>query len=1273
MSPRLKTLLHHVYHYGVYLLGGVVIVISLAALGFKFWVMPNIDRFKPDVEAAASRALGKPVTVGRLEAGWDGINPRLGLRELRVAAGTGAPLDLPSVDAVISWLSLALLEPHLASLTLEQPRLAIRRDAAGVIYVAGIAVNLPGAPSPFPDWLLRQPRIIVRDATVSWLDEKLAAPELRLDKVRVYVRNRFGRHRFGGVALPSDAAGRLELRGDLRGDAISRFDTWSGQLYARVDAARFDTWGRWVPWAQEAVRHGTGDLRFWLDLEQGQVRSLTGDTRLRGVAINVSGVEALPDLAFESLAGRVGWAREFDRQGQASSQTFFVEQLRFAVAGETPSEPASVRVRLTPDGRGGFKTVSANAGNLRLEALTALTGALPLPRRGHDLIAALNPRGLVESASGHWSGARDYGFKLRVRDLGANAYANLPGFSGLSAKIEADQTAGSAELSGRDLVLSMDRVFRHPLQFKQLDALANWKISERGTELLIEKASFNNADLTGSAEGRIELPTTAKPRLDLRAHLSHGDARAVYRYLPHAVGNDAYEWVKRGVIGGHSDDTRLVLKGDLAHFPFDKGGGEFKVTVKMVNGVLDYAEGWPRIEGVNGNLVFHDKGMTLTADSGRILDARLGPVRAHIADLHMSWDEMLLIDGRATGPTQTFLDFIEQSPVNEHTGGFTEKLRAEGNGELGLNLHLPLRHIKDSTLGGAFTIKDNRIDLGDDLPDLEQVNGRLAFTESSVQARNLQTRVFGLPATLAIDNSRAGEVRAQLRGSITADALKPHLPVSLAGRVSGVSDWRADVLVGKARNEVQISSDLVGLALALPTPLRKHAAQAVPLTITRTPGDLRDSVVKASYGNLVSLRAELPIDGPARVAVRLSQGEAPPPKDAGISVTGALRYLDLDAWRALDLGQSATRGPETRNPALREINVSLNEFKVAGRALHDTHVRAQPAGSGWKVVLAGRELDGVVFALPGTGGTRVIANFKRLTIPEPAADTPLGEAAATASQSLAEVEVNARNFNWKGLDLGELHLRLSPEKIGYTLDHVSLALPEGRLEGKGVVSNHPRRPTRLNLTLASADLGKLLGRLGYPGGIRGGEARFAGDLNWTGGVEDFAVAKLSGDYTVAVKKGQFLKVEPGVAKLLGILSLQALPRRITLDFRDVFSEGFAFDEILGDVYLDRGAAYTKDLKMNGPAAKVSMSGVVDLVAESQNLRVNIQPRLDDTVAVASAIVGGPVVGIGALIAGKVLKNPLGQALYFDYRVTGGWSEPVITKMKRQVKEAAETH
>jgi uncharacterized protein (TIGR02099 family) len=516
-----------------------------------------------------------------------------------------------------------------------------------------------------------------------------------------------------------------------------------------------------------------------------------------------------------------------------------------------------------------------------------------------------------------------------------------------------------------------------------------------------------------------------------------------------------------------------------------------------------------------------------------------------------------------------------------------------------------------------------------------------------------------LPAALSFDSQSGGQVHAQLKGRVTAEALKPFLPTRLASRISGASDWQADVHLAKQLNEIQISSDLAGLALALPSPFRKTAAQTVPLTITRVPGGLRDSVVKVRYGNLASVHAVLPVDGPARIALRLSAGEVPAPREAGLSISGALRTLDLDAWRALELGEAETDGP-----GLREINLSLQELKAAGYVLHDTHVSARPTGGGWKVALAGRELAGDVLALPEGNGTRVIANFKRLTIPDPAPDALPGEGAGIADQALVAAELNAQSFSWKGKELGELNLRLSPEKGGYSLDRFSLAMPEGKLEGRGFLSNQARRPTHLNLSLDAANLGKLLARLGYPGRLRGGAGTIAGNLTWPGGAEDFALAGLAGSFNVAINKGQFLKVDPGAAKLIGILSLQALPRRIALDFRDVFSEGFAFDEFAGDVHLQRGSAYTRDLKMNGPAAKVRMSGVVDLLGEAQNLRVNIQPRLDDSVAVAGAIVGGPVVGIGALIASRVLKDPIGQALYFDYSVTGTWSEPIITKLKR---------
>ena len=1316
--PRLIYLLRRLYHYAVYVAGGAVIVVCVVALAFKFWVMPNISSYEGMLENVASKAVGQPVDIGVLEADWSNFNPRVILRDVRIPSPVAVPLPpqgvhplremavpatdqlfLPRVEAVFSWLSLPLLDLRLASLNLEQPRLAVHRDVAGVIRVAGIPVNVVSAPSPFPDWLIKQPRIVIKDAEITWRDEKLDAPELRVSGVRILLENRFGRHRFGGIAYPTAAAARrLELRGDLKGRTVHDAAGWSGEVYARVDDARFESWGRWVPWAQESVRGGVGDMRFWLSLDKGAALGLSGDVRLDNVAINID--KTLPDLVFDSLTGHAGWARAKE------VQSFYVDRLRFKTPGAAPSEPAAVRVNLTPDGQGGFKRIGASARNLRLEALTALTGALPLPKRGHDLIQLLNPRGLVEEGAGHWAGMNDYGIKLRIQAAGINAYEHLPGINGLSARVEANQGEGSALIDGRGLNLTLPNIFRHDLSFSQLDAKADWKFDAAGMKLNFAAERIVNPDLDGTLEGSLIFPKSGPVVADIGAHLLRGEANAVYRYLPLKVGNNTYEWLKHGLLSGKSDDVRLVLKGPLDRFPFDKGGGEFKVAIKMVDGVLDYAPGWPRIGGVNGMLVFHDMAMTLNADSGRILDVRLGPVKVSIPDLHYAPEESLYIDGQAQGETRAFLDFIKRSPVNSHTGGFTEAFKAEGEGHLDLHLHIPLRKMDATTLAGSFACNDNRFDPGGDLPELTGVSGSVNFTQATLQAKDIRAQVLGLPVTLDIDSvaaapsgseARQGErqnarqVRVHLDGEIGAAVLKPYLPAALVGRISGTTRWQADIGMNAShKSALALRSDLAGLSVNLPAPLGKAAAQSMPFSIVKetvaaTNGAEVDALF-ARYGDLLTLRAQLPKEAAARVNVRIGAGDAAAPSEPGLWVSGVMRLLDLDAWRQLDLGGQSLSSGESGKLPLREASIAFNELHFFNRRLNDTHVKLRPAGAGWRIVLAGREITGELVTIPSGPGVSVLANFKRLSLPEALPGKPQEADSGTPDalgKSLVSLELSADSAVWQGRDLGELHLRLSPDtskmtgetrgvrKPGLRLENCLLKSPDGQLRGKGLFANHPRQPTQLEFELESDNLGRLLDRLGMPGRLKRGGGRIAGPLGWMGGLEDFNLATLQGDLEVSIKQGQFIKVDPGAGKLLGILSLQALPRRIALDFRDVFSEGFAFDQVAGDVHLERGSAYVKDLRMNGPAAKVSMSGVVDLPRETQNLRVTIQPRLEDTVAVAGALLGGPVVGVGALIASKVLKNPISQAASFEYVITGAWADPVIAKVvkpKAQVNQ-----
>ena len=110
---------------------------------------------------------------------------------------------------------------------------------------------------------------------------------------------------------------------------------------------------------------------------------------------------------------------------------------------------------------------------------------------------------------------------------------------------------------------------------------------------------------------------------------------------------------------------------------------------------------------------------------------------------------------------------------------------------------------------------------------------------------------------------------------------------------------------------------------------------------------------------------------------------------------------------------------------------------------------------------------------------------------------------------------------------------------------------------------------------------------------------------------DFSYASLNGTLKLDAGKGRFLKMDPGAGKLLSILSMQALPSHITLDFNDVFSKGFQFDSINGNASIKGGVIDTQDFKIVGSAAKVTMRGSVDLEQPKRRICASrFSPRLE---------------------------------------------------------------
>ncbi|WP_442770901.1 YhdP family phospholipid transporter, partial [Zoogloea ramigera] len=403
----------------------------------------------------------------------------------------------------------------------------------------------------------------------------------------------------------------------------------------------------------------------------------------------------------------------------------------------------------------------------------------------------------------------------------------------------------------------------------------------------------------------------------------------------------------------------------------------------------------------------------------------------------------------------------------------------------------------------------------------------------------------------------------------------------------------------------------------------------------------------------------------------MSLNEPLRPGDKGVMLSASADRLDADAWRKALAGKSGApaEGAAEGDDAFPISGVALRagELQMLGQRLNDVRLRAVMEEGGWQARLASREATGdVVWRDQGRG--RLQARFKQLAIGSPDKD---GEAEREVpdEERLSELpglDISADSFVLRGRQLGRLDLKAANQGETWRLEQLSIANPDGVLSGKGLWRPGAREETRLDFRLEVASVEKLLARFGYPEAVRRGRGSLAGEIAWKGPPTALHLPSLGGHMQVAVENGQFAQLEPGVGRLLGVLSLQALPRRITLDFRDVFSQGFAFDQVSGSIQMKNGVLGTKDLELSGPAAKVFMSGEADAVKESQNLRVKVQPTLSESVAVGSAIASmgaiHPMVGVATYLVQKALRDPVEKLFSFEYAVTGNWSDPKVEKL-----------
>ncbi len=1226
-------------------------------IGLRYLVLPHINDYREPIAQTITRAVGQRVTIGSIAGSWQGYRPELNLIDVKVLAADGQPaLALDRVETVLSWLSLLSAEWRFDSLAVYGPALEVKRDAAGVLWVADIALQpQDGAGGGFGDWLLEQRQVLVRDATITWLDEMRSAPKLQLDKVNFRLDRVGALHRFGLTAVPpAQIASQLVARGEFLGHNVRELQSWNGKLYAEIGYADLALAQVWIP-APLVLSSGLGSLRLWLELNGTHVGAATADLGLVNVQTRLA--SDLPDLALSEVHGRLSWKQRGERT-EISATSF-----GFTAAGGLKLEPTQFSFVKSVTA-GGLRHTELHLSDLDLAPLAQLAEFLPLDAALRGRLARTEPTGKLEDAffswDGDWGTEQPYAAKARFTGMSARPDGAFPGFHGISGQFDASERGGTAALTTSSGGFELPKVFAEPVPLDFLTVNAGWTFREGAVDVTVKNASFTNEHLAASVSGSYRGAAEGRGSVDLRGTLVRADAHQIWRYMPISA-PVTQAWLKRALLAGESKDARFRIKGPLKDFPFaGDNNGVFEVITKLSGVSLDYANGWPLLTGVNGEAIFRGDHMDVRSESGSILGLRVSGVQASIAELGKH-EEHLRVKGVVQGPTADFLRYTEVTPVASRIKSFTDELKAAGDARLDVDLDLPLHQINDSVIKGELTVQNNHVTLDPRLPPFEHFGARIAFTEHSFNVRDGHALMFGEPLSFEVSDQADGGITASVAGTLDVAQARAVWKHPVLALLDGQTTWNGTLGVRNKISTMRFDSNLVGLASTLPAPFAKAANASLPLRVELRERPGRQGVLAVNLDKVAS--AQLLLDGSApsgvgRGTVSLG-GAATLPTADGLWIRGNLDLVDADAWQSVFAGGAGGSGDSAME--LAGVDLQIGVLDVNRRRFHDLKVQATQQDDGWAVTLAGAEVAGQL-SWTSEGDGKLAARLSKFALP-PATSEIQPAKPGTVERRLPSVDLIADSFTYEGKDLGRLTVLAQPELAGWQLRNLEIVNPESRFAMSGHWALWEMSRTDVTVKLEVSDVGKFFARLGWPDSVKGGKATLEGPIAWSGNPTRLDIPSLSGRLRLDAKDGSFRQIEPGVAKLLGILSLQTLPRRITLDFRDVFSKGFSFDRISADMNITAGIADTKNFLMTGSAAHVAMHGQVDLARETQDLIVRVTPSLSEGIAIAGAIVN-PAIGVAALIAQKALKDPFSQIASFDYSLTGTWADPVIVRVSK---------
>ena len=1276
----------------------IVLAVVFGAAG---WLVLDPGALRPVAERVATAVTGRTVVIDSLDLRWTDGRAVIDATGVRVGRTTTERVSIilsgmrsHAQGAGVRFPNGSSLEQFRATLDLAfgaVPRVSTVDAMGAVLVTARREPADPAGPPPLAR-LLAVPRILLG----------LGLERLVLHSGTIEYRGRASDHSAGLTAVLATRDEGLSLQGEIHVTADMPPIPFTGTVRDPMT----EEWAVDIRLAADGipmkgVRFLTGVLepgptvratlarisnvsRFVLSsrLAPGGIETVDLDFTFGAAgpagpdSVDLEGVRlvtrAVPDPAGWTVAGEVDWTRL--PGGEQAERTPFTVRWATGVPGSLRWSARRIEVPLL-----------AHLADRALGSRNALATALERfrPTGTIDELAAFgDPAGHGDSTS-FWMSAVLSGFGVsggewRISDAGARLE-----FAGGEWRLRFVNDAVRASF---DSFRSTPYDLTLRGEVRATPTGDGWSAR---TDNLDVAASGISARVVGSLT--IPVPDrTDAPVLDAEVRFADAPLENLASLLPDLRAAGFSGWYRRAIRSGRLTGAALKVRGDPREIPFADGAGTFEARGTVRDAELAYAPEWPPVRADEAEFRAHGKVLEFTRLRGTIFDSAIEEGSARIDDItDVAGRVRISLSG--SGPARDLLEFVRTSPLGAQSEDAAADLHADGSATTTVALDVPYgRDAKGRPLGarGAIELDGVAFRLAGREAVLQEVAGGFEFDAQSVAGGPLHGRFQGEDIELHVEFERNEGLRLRFAGEGDGDWFKAALQdlVNLTEResapwlahVHGRAAWEAEY---RGRSGIVFRSDLRAASVDFPPPFDKPAGTARRLEVRFSPGS-SEWRVEGSYGpgakGVFEVRESNGEWRLARGGIVLG-GDVPAlPAGDHIEITGWLADLDLDPWFAF-----AAPGPSGGAGWLERIGrmeIETDTARAFGRRIALRRLELAPAGdgSGLAIRLAGEGLAGEALVPFDPAARRANVHLDRLHFgarldeegerdEAPMEERPPGEGAGVARWPAFDARIDSLRFD--GIDMGAAAATGNRIADGLEFEDVRIDAPDFRMRGHGNWTGGEGAPavSRMNLSLDTDDLHRLLARAGVEeDAAAAGDVSIHLELAWPGSPADPSMGTIEGEIALSARDGRLPKVRVGpVGRLLALLSLNALPRVLSLDLSHVFSKGLAYNRIDARTHVDSGTASIRELTISGPSARIEVSGNLDLVDRLYDQEIEVVPSVTTSgVLIPVWLTIWPVI-VGDFVLGKVSGKEvsLNRLFTLKYRLQGSWDDPDIQRIK----------